>query len=99
MDRRNFVKQSAIAAAGLAILPSGSLFAQNKKVRLAFIGVGYRGQNHLDNALRRSDVDVVAICDINDRMLEMSKKVFARNNKTVPKIFTGDPYAWKKCWK
>lgn len=96
MDRRNFVKQSAIAAAGLAILPSGSLFAQNKKVRLAFIGVGYRGQNHLDNALRRSDVDVVAICDINDRMLEMSKKVFVRNNKTVPKIFTGDPYAWKK---
>jgi predicted dehydrogenase len=60
------------------------------------IGVGLRGQNHLDNALHRSDVDVVAICDVDDRMLQMAKEVIQKSGKTMPKVFTGDPYAYRK---
>ena len=94
MKRREFVRNTALASAGFAILPSGSLFAN--KVRLGIIGTGLRGQNHLDNALRRSDVDVVAICDVDDRMLAMTSDIFKKAGKPMPKIFTGDNYAWKK---
>ncbi|MEO5601054.1 MAG: twin-arginine translocation signal domain-containing protein, partial [Cyclobacteriaceae bacterium] len=64
--RRSFIKNAAIAATGFSILPSTSVFSQDRsaKVRLGFIGVGLRGQNHLDLALRRNDVDVVTICDV-----------------------------------
>ena len=84
-----------MAATGFAILPSGSVFA-DPKIRIGIIGVGLRGQNHLELALRRKDVDVVAICDIDDRMLQKSGEIIRRFNKPAPKIFSGDPYAWRK---
>jgi predicted dehydrogenase len=96
MNRRTFVKNSAIAAGGFAILPSGSLFAADQKVRLAIIGTGLRGQNHLDNALRRTDVEVVAICDVDDRMLQMATDIIKKSGKPMPQIFKGDNYAYKK---
>jgi predicted dehydrogenase len=68
----------------------------DKKVRLAFIGVGSRGQNHLDNALRRNDVDVVAVCDIDERMLGMTSDIFKKAGKPMPQVFKGDPYAYRK---
>jgi predicted dehydrogenase len=96
MNRRTFVRNAGLTTAGLAFFPSRQIFAgQQQKVRLGFIGVGLRGQNHLDNALRRSDVDVVAICDVDERMLEMAGNLIKKSGKTAPKVFKGDPYAWK----
>ncbi|HEX4374231.1 MAG TPA: Gfo/Idh/MocA family oxidoreductase, partial [Puia sp.] len=74
----------------------GSLFAADQKVRLAIIGTGLRGQNHLDNALRRTDVEVVAICDVDDRMLQMATDIIKKSGKPMPQIFKGDNYAYKK---
>ena len=37
----------------------------DRKVRLGFIGVGGRGTGHLRAILRRDDVEIPAICDIN----------------------------------
>ena len=97
MNRRTFVKNTGLTAAGFAILPNKSLFAAAApNVRLGFIGVGLRGQGHLDNALRRKDVDIVAICDVDERMLTMASNLFKKAGKPAPKIFKGDPYAWKK---
>jgi hypothetical protein len=98
MDRKKFIQKAGIAAASLSALPSGNLFASNKetKVRVAIMGVGLRGQDHLDLLLRRADVDVVAICDIDDRMLTSSKEAITKSGKKMPLIFTGDIYAWKK---
>lgn len=97
MNRRSFVKNTGLATAGLAILPGASILAApDPVVRLGIIGVGLRGQNHLDNALQRKDVTVTAICDIDDRMLDMAANVFKKNNKPAPKVFKGDVYAWKK---
>ncbi len=71
MNRKDFIKNTGIAAASLAVLPTGSLFASaaDSKVKIVIVGVGLRGQNHLDLVLRRDDVELVAICDIDDRML------------------------------
>lgn len=97
MNRRTFVKNTGLTAAGFTVLPTGRLFAAPAaNIRLGFIGVGLRGQNHLDNALRRKDVDIVAICDIDERMLQMASNLIKKHNKTAPKIFTGDVNAWKK---
>ena len=70
MKRRDFVKNISIAGAGISLFNPSPLFARSAetKVRLGIIGTGLRGQNHLWNALQRSDVDVVAICDIDERM-------------------------------
>lgn len=98
MNRREFVKNGSITAAAATILPSSSLFAGTgaDKVKVAMIGVGLRGQNHLNLLLKRSDVDLVAICDIEERMLNSAKTMIAKSGKPMPRIFTGDDYSWKK---
>lgn len=98
MNRREFVKNSSLTAAALTILPEKSLFAgyAGDKVKIAIIGVGLRGQNHLALVLKRDDVDLVAICDVDPRMLEMAKAMITKSGKPMPKIFTGDNNAWKK---
>ena len=98
MKRKDFIKNTSLAAASLTVIPSMNLFSQGNapKIRVAIIGVGLRGQNHLDLLLRREDVEVVAICDIDDRMLSMSKGMITKSGKKMPQIFSGDTYAWKK---
>jgi ornithine cyclodeaminase/alanine dehydrogenase-like protein (mu-crystallin family) len=73
MLRRKFIAQTGLTAAAMTVLPSINTYAETKaeKVRLAIIGTGLRGQNHLDLILRRADTELVAICDINDKMLEV----------------------------
>ena len=99
-SRRKFVKDVTLAAAGLALINPERLFAAgagaDHKVRLGFIGTGLRGQSHLALALRRADVEVVAICDVDDRMLHMADEIIQKSGKTRPKVFTGDNYAYRK---
>lgn len=97
MNRKNFVKTTGLAAAALT-LPGLQLFAKREeaKVKLAIIGVGLRGQNHLDNILRRSDAEVVAICDVDERMLQMAREVIQKSGKPMPAVFTGDDHAYRK---
>ncbi|MBY0245630.1 MAG: Gfo/Idh/MocA family oxidoreductase [Sphingobacteriaceae bacterium] len=98
MDRRNFLKNSTMYAASMAALPATDLFAQSKKdsVKIALIGVGARGLNHLDLILKREDVELVAICDVDEKTLSEAKQMILKSGKKSPQIFTGDNYAWKK---
>ena len=98
MKRRNFLKNSSLAAASVAFMPSANVFANSlaSNVKIGIIGVGLRGQGHLDLLLRRKDVDVVAICDISDYMLNSAKEDITKSGKKMPAIYTGDNYAWKR---
>lgn len=87
-----------MAAAALAMMPGTQLFARKEatKVRIALLGTGERGRSHLDLLLRREDVELVAICDVDDRVLKLSKEMIAKSGKPMPEVFTGDVNAWKK---
>jgi len=97
MNRKEFVKTTGIAAVGLTVLPGMQLFANNAdaKVKIAVIGVGERGRSHVDLLLRRDDVDLIAICDVDNRALTSTKELIAKSNKKMPEVFTGDVNAWK----
>jgi len=92
------MQNTALAAAAAGFLPAGNLFAANvdKKIRLAFIGVGLRGQGHLNNALLRPDTEIAAICDVDDRMLDMATALIKKAGKPLPPVFKGDPYAYRR---
>lgn len=97
MNRRNFIKSGSLAAAATSVLPNSNVFAQEKKkIRLAFIGVGLRGRNHVALALGRDDIDVVAICDTQEEPLASCRKQFQKVNKKLPKEYTGGIDAYKK---
>jgi predicted dehydrogenase len=66
--RRQFIKASVAATAGLTILRSGSArtYAANEKLNVAVIGVANQGAYNLGNV---SSQNVVALCDINEGLL------------------------------
>jgi hypothetical protein len=105
MHRKEFLRSGTLSALALAATPTTQLLAatRNKKaapkVRLAIIGTGLRGQSHLGLLLRRDDVDVVAICDIDDYMLSSAKNAIAKSGKKQPQVYTGSPYAWQDLLK
>ena len=59
-SRRHFIKQSAIAGAGITMIPNiafGTIKNSSKEIlKVGLIGVGLRGTNHLNNVLQRKDV-------------------------------------------
>jgi predicted dehydrogenase len=101
-SRRDFVRNVSLASAGLAIHPT-ILTAPTKsgpekaadRVKLAIIGTGFRGESHLSLALRRPDVDIVAVCDVDEVMLQRTSDIIKKSGKPMPKVFTGSPYAYR----
>jgi predicted dehydrogenase len=70
LSRREFLAQSATAAAGFSIVPrhvlGGSGYVPpSDKVNIAFIGVGAQGLRVMFHFLREADVQGVAVCDVN----------------------------------
>lgn len=100
MQRRDFIKNTGLATASLSMLSAGDLFGRdfdsNKKVKLAIIGTGARGSAHLSLLLRRDDVEIVAICDVEERALNNAKAMITQSGKKMPQVFTGGVNAWKK---
>ena len=93
-NRRNFIKKSSIYGLGLSVAPGMVFKKRDKKVteklRLGFIGVGLRGTNHLHNALSRSDVEVVAVCDVDPNRLSIAGKMMEEAGHKLAKTFGKD---------
>jgi len=64
-NRRVFLKESAVAAAGVSLsLNTFAAAPAGERVRMGFIGVGNRGSQLLGMFMSNPDVDVVALCDV-----------------------------------
>jgi len=66
VSRRQFVASSAVAAAGLTILPSGIISARGRtapsdKLNIAGIGIGGMGHRNVENM---KSENIVALCDV-----------------------------------
>lgn len=100
MLRKDFIKNTSLAAASISMMPhaflSNSAPKDEAKVRIAIMGVGFRGTDHLELLLKRKDVEVIAFCDIEPRSIAAAQKIVTNNGAKMPQIFTGDVYAWKK---
>ena len=89
INRRDFIKTTAMASAAAAVIPH-SLFSSSvvgNNVKLGFIGTGLRGQWMLWLAGKYEDVEIPAICDIDERMVESALKILKDAGKPEPKVY------------
>jgi predicted dehydrogenase len=98
-SRRSFIKKTAIAGAGIALMPEVS-FGLNKKgnsqkINVALIGVGLRGTNHLNNVLLRDDVLVTAICDIDPNRISIALDLVEKADQKKPEVFGNSEYDYR----
>jgi predicted dehydrogenase len=92
-SRRDFVKTTTLLGAGIALAPTMAFEMSNKskdKLNIALIGVGLRGTNHLSNLLQRTDVAIVAICDIDAKRIDLCLDLIKKASQPSPKTFGKD---------
>lgn len=80
-SRRKFIQQTSLAAAGFMIVPRHVLgkgyIAPSDKLNIAGIGAGGKGQSDLAEFAKSPHVNVVALCDVDDRQAVASRKKFS----------------------
>ncbi|MBV2225335.1 MULTISPECIES: Gfo/Idh/MocA family protein [Sphingobacterium] len=82
-SRRDFIKNSAIAAAGISIVPrhvlGGTGFtAPSDKLVVAGIGVGGKGESDIKSFHDSGKADIAFLCDVDDRRAANSRKRFPK---------------------
>lgn len=76
--RRSFIKNTSLAAAGFFIVPRHVLgrgfIAPSDKLNIAAIGAGGKGDFNIKQAFNNGAENIVALCDVDDRMSANNRK-------------------------
>jgi len=84
MDRRHFIVSSAAALAA-----SSSVFgAPSDTVRVAVVGSGGRGRNHLESLPKVPNVEVVAVCDVDDSHANQGAGMIEKSTGKRPQTYS-----------
>ena len=101
MKRRSFIKKSSTGlavATGSFINPIPHL-KNEKKIRIGLIGIGARGMWHLNLLLKRKDVVITAICDIDQNRIAEGKEAVTKAGFKAPHTFGKDDFDYKNLIK
>src|SRR5690349_14871689 len=83
MDRRNFLVSSA-AAIGAA---SSMFGAASDRIRVGCIGIGGRGKDHLNGYSKLDNVEIAAICDVDDSHIANGLAQLDKLGKPKPQTY------------
>jgi hypothetical protein len=101
-DRREFIKKSFLAGTALSLAniePQAYASEKVGKVRLGFIAVGLRGQTHLEEMLKRNDVEIVALADPDKQMMAAAQALVLKHKRKAPKEYSNGPYDYRNLLK
>ncbi|RXF69646.1 Gfo/Idh/MocA family protein [Arcticibacter tournemirensis] len=82
-SRRDFIKNTALAAAGFMIVPRHVLggkgfLAPSDRLLIAGIGVGGKGQSDIASFFQSGKADIAFLCDVDDRRAAASRQSFPK---------------------
>jgi predicted dehydrogenase len=91
VSRREFVGAVGVGVGSAAALVAGQVRAAgaegpNDKIRLGLIGAGSRGNQLLDTFLAQKDVELVAVCDVDDRHTSETAERIKKHGGKTPAI-------------
>lgn len=105
-SRRQFIRTAALTTAATSVATTSVLPAiltgakpAAPNVRLAFIGVGSRGRSHVEQAIYRSDVDIVAICDPAPEAISRTTAMIEKAGRKAPVAYGKGDEAFKDMLK
>ncbi|MEO5980520.1 MAG: Gfo/Idh/MocA family oxidoreductase [Chryseolinea sp.] len=81
-SRRSFIKSTSLAAACFFIVPRHVLgrgfTAPSDKLNVGGIGVGGKGESDLEEIAKSPNVNIIALCDVDDRQAVKSRQRFPK---------------------
>ncbi len=72
--RRQFLRTSALASVGLSARSYSQVKGANDDIRIAVVGFGGRGGSHISAFSKMAGVRLVALCDVDTKVLETQVK-------------------------
>jgi predicted dehydrogenase len=98
MNRRELIATATAVTGGALTLPARANGATRAsgRLRLGMIGVGMRGRVLLRELVRRDDVEVVGLCDIEAYTLNEALNQFTEFGRPAPRLYTGSNEAWRE---
>lgn len=88
VNRRDFIKTSAGAATGtLGLNLAAKANVPSDTVRLAVVGLKGRGMDHTKGFSPIPNVEIAALCDIDDAQFDKHVNLLGKAGKSKPKIF------------
>ncbi|MGI9543406.1 MAG: Gfo/Idh/MocA family protein, partial [Cyclobacteriaceae bacterium] len=81
--RRTFIKGTALTAAGFMVVPRNVLggkgfVAPSDQLNIAGIGAGGKGTSDIKSFSESPNVNIVALCDVDDRQAVASRESFPK---------------------
>lgn len=92
MKRRNFIKGTGAALAGSILAQSGVFSATAgtmlaDKINIGVIGCNGMGWSNVSSLLKMKDVDLVAICDVDDNVVQKRVNDYKKFRNNKPKTY------------
>ncbi len=91
INRRRFLRTTATAVSLSALMPNSfGALNQPKPRRVGLIGAGWYGKNDVFRLIQVAPVEVVAICDVDKRLLASAAQLVSQRQESgnVPKTYT-----------
>ena len=85
VDRRHFLMSTVALPVALK---ASALASQNNTVRVAIVGFNGRGKAHIAAYLKIPNVEIAALCDVDEAVLESGCKMVEAAGKKRPATFT-----------
>src|SRR5260370_9519839 len=83
MNRRHFLMST-----GAAIADKNAIASPNDTVRIACVGVRGQGKSHISNYAKMDNVEIAAICDIDESVLNERIDMVEKLGKKKPAAYT-----------
>ncbi len=104
-SRRDLLRFAALAPAGIALAQapppqtsptmSGVAFEPRDKVRLAFIGIGGRGNSLIDDFSAIPQVEITALCDVVKEKVAKAQDKLEKAGKPRPAAYDSGDFAYE----
>jgi predicted dehydrogenase len=88
LSRRRFLGSSTatVLAAG-TLAKSGKVFAANDKIRVCCVGINGRGKSHIEAFSENEGSEVVALCDVDSKVLDRRSQDLKEKTQKEPKLY------------
>ena len=95
LNRRSFLKSSALAGFALgfpSIIPASALgkdgtVAPSNRLQLVGVGLKAQGGGDMRKLLDKKGVQVIAVCDVDSRVLDSSSQAVVKKGQAAPKQY------------
>ncbi len=87
VTRRDFLRASTVSVLTAGAASKSPVWGANDRISACVIGFNGQGGSHIREILRMADVDIVALCDVDSRVLEKGIQTVTTAKGKAPKAY------------